>query len=108
MNEGQKQVLQYIKDHKIPLVDNNIVLVGIQESCDMATVELNGECLMMGNFWDFHNNCHGMKIPDFKSYRELSLIFKDALVAADKDVELVIDRTWKYDDDVCDDCDDGK
>jgi hypothetical protein len=108
MNKGQEQVLQYIKDNKIPLVDNNVIWVGIQESCDMATVELNGHCLMMGNNWDFHNNCHGMKIPDFSSYRELSLIFKDALIAADKDVELVVDSQWKYEDDECDDCDDGK
>lgn len=106
MNQDQKQVMQYIKDNKIPLVDNNVILVGIQESCDMATVELNGECLMMGNNWDFHNSCHGMKVPAFNSYRELSLIFKDALVAADKGVELVIDSKWKYDDG-CegDDCD---
>lgn len=98
MNKGQEQVLQYIKENKIPLLEHNVINVGIQESCDMATVELNGKCLMMRNNWDFHNNCHGMKIPTFNSYRELSLIFKDALIAADKDVELVVDSNWEYDD----------
>lgn len=104
MNKNQKQIMQYITDNKIPLVANNVIDVGIQESCEMATVELNGECLMMGNFWDFHNNCHGMKIPEFSNYRELSLLFKDALIAANQEVELVVNSKWKYDE--CDECQD--
>lgn len=98
MNDNQKKVMAYIKAQQIPLAEKNIIMVGIQESCEMATVELNGECLMMGNFWDFHNNCHGMNIPDFSSYRELSLIFKDALITDGKDVEIVVDSKWKYED----------
>jgi len=96
MNKNQKQVMKYIQDNQIPLVANNVIWVGIQESCKMATVELNGKCVMMGNFWDFHNDCHGMKVPEFSNYRELSLIFKDALIAANQEVELVVNSKWNY------------
>ena len=37
----------------------NVIKVIIDTSCEMAEVSLNGECLMMGNFWDFHPGCHG-------------------------------------------------
>lgn len=99
LDKNQKKVMKYIKDHNIPLVEHNVILVGVQESCDMAIVELNNHCLMMGNDWDFHPGCHGMKVPDFSSYDELSLLFQNALVANGNEVEIIVDDTWKYEDD---------
>jgi hypothetical protein len=96
MNANQKKVMSYIKSNKIPLAEKNIIKVGIQESCEMAVVDLNESCLMMGNFWDFHPGCHGMKVPDFSSHDELAEMFRDALVASGNEVEIVIDEEWEY------------
>lgn len=38
----------------------NTITISTDESCEMAMVDLNGECIMMGNYWDFHPNCHGI------------------------------------------------
>ena len=99
MKDTQKKVIKYIEDNKIELKESNIITIGIQKSCEMATVDLNGDCLMMGNYWDFHNGCHGMDIPSFNSYSELATIFEDALIANCKTVQIVIDNEWKYDKD---------
>ncbi len=99
MNKNQEKVLQYIKNNNIELKDSNVILVGIQASCSMAFVDLNDSCLMMGNYWDFHNGCHGMDIPEFNSYSELVSLFKDSILASGKSVEVVYDKNWVYEDD---------
>jgi len=99
MTAVKNDVLTYLATKKIPVVDDNVILIGIQASCKMATVELNGECLMMGNYWDFYNGCHGMKIPEFSSYSELANIISKALVNAGKTVRVETDKSWRYDED---------
>lgn len=99
MKNSQKKVIKYIEDNKIELKDSNIITIGIQQSCEMAIVDLNGSCLMMGNYWDFHNGCHGMDVPEFNSHIGLAGIFEDALIAYGKKVQVVINKEWKYDED---------
>jgi len=51
----------------------NVILVKVDKSCDMAEVWLNDECIMDGNFWDFHPGCHGInEYGDFKGYSDLA------------------------------------
>jgi hypothetical protein len=46
----------------------HIILVRTDSSCEMAEVYLDGELVMNGNYWDFHNGCHGIyKYGEFNS-----------------------------------------
>lgn len=98
MTAVKNDVLTYLHDEQIPVFDDNVIVIGIHASCEMATVDLNGECLMMGNYWDFHNGCHGMNVPKFSSYSELAEIVSNALVKAGKTVRIETDKTWRYED----------
>jgi len=94
-----KKVLSYLKSRKIPILDKNEILEEVQNSCEMACVSVNGTCIMMGNYWDFHPGCHGLKLPDFSSPSSLVSLFNNALKSEGKEVNIVVDETWKYDDD---------
>jgi len=48
----------------------NIIKILIDESCEMAVVLLNDECVMEGNYWDFYNGCH-----DIQEYGEFNNYF---------------------------------
>lgn len=55
-----------------PQEAKQVILVEVDDSCEMAMVSINKECVMEGNFWDFHPGCHGItKYGDFNSYTEL-------------------------------------
>ena len=70
------------------------IKVKIDESCEMACVELNGKCIMEGNYWDFHPYCQGIhEYGDFKSYTQLANNIKLKLGG-----NIVYDYTWKYKD----------
>ena len=50
----------------------HIILVKTDPSCSMAEVYLDDELVMFGNYWDFHNGCHGIhKYGEFNSVDEL-------------------------------------
>ena len=52
---------------------NNLIEIFVDPSCEMASVRLNGECVMSGNYWDFHPRCHGIyEYGDFKGYTGLA------------------------------------
>ena len=71
----------------------NIIKIGLDEAYEMACVKLNGECVMMGNYWDFHPNCHGIhEYGDFQSYAQLANNIKRKLGG-----DIVYDFTWRYD-----------
>ena len=38
----------------------NKIIIYRDESCEMAELYLNDECIMSGNYWDFHPGCHGI------------------------------------------------
>ena len=51
----------------------NRIDIRVDNSCEMASVYLNGNLIMCGNFWDFHPGCHGInEYGDFKGYRDLA------------------------------------
>ena len=51
---------------------NHTILVKTDPSCKMAEVYLDGELVMNGNYWDFHNGCWGIdKYGRFDNYHEL-------------------------------------
>ncbi len=51
---------------------NHTILVKTDSSCEMAEVYLDGELVMSGNYWDFHNRCHGIhKYGEFNNISEL-------------------------------------
>lgn len=71
----------------------NTITIRTDEACEMACVELNGERIMMGNFWDFHPNCHGIhEYGHFNSYAQLANNIKLKFGG-----EVMYDFTWKYD-----------
>ncbi len=39
--------------------EKNIIILKEDFSCEMAEVDLNGENVFMGNFWDYHPGCYG-------------------------------------------------
>ena len=72
---------------------SNIITIHLDESCEMACVDLNDKCVMMGNYWDFYPNCHGIhKYGDFNSYVQLANNIRTNLGGV-----VVYDYTWKYD-----------
>lgn len=51
----------------------NVIEIFVDEGCEMASVHLNGECVMSGNYWDFHPGCHGIhQYGDFNGYQGLA------------------------------------
>jgi len=42
----------------------NVIVLKEDFSCDMAEVELNGENVFTGNFWDYHPECQGNVMPE--------------------------------------------
>ena len=68
----------------------NVILVKVDKSCDMAEVLLNGECIMDGNFWDFHPGCHGInEYGDFNSHYELAKKIGETLTKEGKEFTIV-------------------
>ncbi|WP_431785855.1 hypothetical protein [Paenibacillus lactis] len=83
-------------ENYINIKDTNFIKVLVDKSCSMASVEVNGKCLMMGNFWDFHNGCHGMNdIPSFRGYNSLVQLIEKYISSQGKSVE-VIRKEWDY------------
>lgn len=79
------------------LKENNGITIRIDRSCEMAAVEVNGSCVMMGNYWDFHNGCFGMyDIPDFNGYRSLVRMIDKYIKSQGKKVEgNIIHEDWE-------------
>ena len=60
--------------------DENMIVVKVDETCEMASVTLNGKCVMEGNFWDFHNECHGIyEYGHFQSHGSLAVAIRDSI-----------------------------
>lgn len=97
--KDNKLVLEYMASKGIPLLEENEILEEVQASCEMACVSVNGQCIMMGNYWDFHPGCHGLKLPEFSSPSSLVTLFNNAIKSEGKEVKIVVDETWKYDED---------
>jgi hypothetical protein len=89
-------VLQFLKDHRIDVKEDNQVLVRIDEPCDMAEVAVNGKVVMCGNFWDFRPETHGLKLPTFSNHRSLANLFVVTLEAIGKKVTMTEDHQWRY------------
>ena len=79
------------------LEESNVIYIGIQKETDMATVNFNDKCVMMGNFWDFHPDCHGItSIPDFRSFGQLADEIELHCKKEGKKVGVIRDLKWKY------------
>jgi len=51
----------------------HVITIKVDRSCSMAEVLLNGELVMMGNYWDFHPGCHGItEYGDFRGHKGLA------------------------------------
>ena len=72
------------------------ITVEIDNTCDMASVfDSNGQG-MEGNYWDFHNGCHGLyHLKQFNSVEEFITALKDFNEAKGEQVEIVR-KTYKY------------
>jgi hypothetical protein len=65
----------------------------------MASVELDGKLVMLGNFWDFHPRCHGIyQYGEFSGYWGLVRAIEVFLLRAKEEVEVVEDHTWQFED----------
>lgn len=96
--EDNKIVIEFIKNQNIEINDKNTILKEVDKNCEITSVSLNGTSIMMGNFWDFHPDCHGFDLPHFSSVSELILLIHRAIRSIDKEVEILIDNDWIYED----------
>lgn len=73
------------------------ITVKIDESCEMAQVsDGTPENTMEGNFWDFHNGCHGMyHLPEFNDEEEFIEVLKNFHEKQGNEVE-IIRTTYSY------------
>ena len=79
------------------LKNENVIKIGIQKETEMASVDFNDKCIMCGNFWDFHPDCHGItSIPSFRSPAQLAETLKSYCLAQNKKATIVRDENWKY------------
>ena len=75
----------------------NVIYIGIESQSEMVIVKFNKKCIMIGNFWDFHNGCCGLyNIPDFKGYNQLVALIQSYCAKHAKRVQVVRDLEWKY------------
>ena len=52
----------------------NPIIIYKDTSCEMAEVWFGKHCVMSGNYWDFHPECHGIwQYGKFNSPEELAL-----------------------------------
>ena len=72
------------------------IQVGKDRSCEMAIVLVDGDCVMEGNYWDFHPGCHGIDAyGDFRGVDDLVKKVKRKLLSDGHDV--VVDTIqYKY------------
>jgi len=47
------------------LKEKNTIEAFVDESCEMAKVNVNGSCILEGNDWDFHAGCYGHEFHVF-------------------------------------------
>ena len=78
----------------------NTILLKEDSSCEMAVVSVNGKCIMEGNYWDFHNGCHGInEYGEFNSRAELIQRLYLHLVKTQPTKKIVIlKQKYKYGD----------
>jgi hypothetical protein len=50
----------------------NNILIEMDESCEMARVSVNGECIKEGNYWDFHDGCITGDLEKYGRFNNLS------------------------------------
>ena len=90
-------VLAYMEKKGIPVREKNDIIVSVDEGCDMAMVELNGTCVMLGNFWDFRPEVHGIKLR-FGSHDSLAEVLSLGLQANQREVQVTRNEEWEYED----------
>lgn len=66
------------------------------KSCEIARVNDGVGNGMEGNFWDFHNGCHGLyHFDDFNTVTEFAYVLKKFHEAKGEKVE-IINSEYKY------------
>ena len=73
------------------------ITIKVDSSCDMACVSDGKNECMEGNFWDFHNGCHGYyHLDNFTSYKTYAEVLKKYHENRGETVE-IIKETYRYD-----------
>lgn len=91
------RVLNFLEKQGIAVKDKNTVKIDVDSSCDMAQVKVNSKVIMLGNFWDFRPEVHGLDLS-FHGYQSLANVFVQALEADQKKVSLKVNKNWSYTD----------
>lgn len=89
-------VYSFMEDNEINFCEKNIILINIDNSCDMAEVEVNGKTIMSGNNSDFHPGCHGILLPDFRNKFDLAELFDKMFKSSGCISEIVLNKDWKW------------
>ena len=63
---NKSQVMEYIENEGFVLDKETLYNFEIYSEGTEHTVVLNGKVIYYGASWDYHNGCHGCKIPDFR------------------------------------------
>ena len=96
LSDDEFCVYSFMEDNEINFCEKNIILINIDNSCDMAEVEVNGKTIMSGNNSDFHPGCHGILLPDFRNKFDLAELFDKMFKSSGCISEIILNKDWKY------------
>jgi hypothetical protein len=85
-------VKEFLDSFNVNILDHNIIKIFVDKKTNMACIEVNSEFIMEGNFWDFHNSCHGGSfylLEDFYSYKSLANKIKNYFIKNNLNVEVI-------------------
>lgn len=96
------QFTTFLESNKIQLYRDslNIIKVRNDDNSEMAEISINDKIVMIGNYWDFHNDCHGGSfnlIDKFDSYSQLANILIDKINMLDKSLKIkLVEEQYKF------------
>lgn len=88
--------LAYLEARGLPIEAEQVLEVKIDPSCKMAEVKIGGGTVMLGNFWDFRPEVHGMDVPRFDGHEDLAEQIVKAFASAGIPVQVVRNPDWDY------------
>ena len=77
----------------------HIINLRIDDMGEMAEIYLNGECIMLGNFWDFHPGVLDLldkKYGEFKGYNGLINAIREQIEKEGHTTHIIKER-YSYD-----------
>jgi hypothetical protein len=75
----------------------NTITLAKDSKCKMAAVSVNDVCVYEGNYWDYHNGCHGIHDFPFDSVGGFIRGLKQLALREGMEVTYLVE-TYSYED----------